>query len=455
MTASLPAKLADRIELWDVAELRPYAGNPREHSSDQVRRIASSISEFGFVNPILVDRQTREIVAGHGRLQAAALLGLPKVPVVPLDHLTESQRRAYLIADNRLGELSTWNEEKLKGELAKLSAELPALPELGFDAGKMRRLLAPSRPSPSSVDEAHAIEVPSSRPTTRSGDVWAIGDQRLVCGDNGLEETLALALRGEPVDCVVTDPPYAIYGSSTGVGSDVADDRMVGAFFERVLRSIVNALRVNGHAYVFCDWRSWATWWEAGRRVQHLSCHNMIVWDKGSAGLGSNWANTHELVGFWQRRAEKTKMFGRAPAGVRTVNRSNVIRANRTGQTGFEREHEDGEREHNAAKPVDLLREFVCASTDTGERVLDLFGGSGSTLLACEITRRRGVAIEVEPKWCDLTVRRLERLTEKQAVLEGDGRAFAEIAGARAAELERPARAPRARGSRSKPKDSE
>ena len=446
MSTAIPSKLADTIELWEIGQLVAYSNNPREHSPDQVRRIASSISEFGFLSPILVDRESREIIAGHGRLEAARLLGLQRVPVVPLEHLSSAQRRAYLIADNRLGELSTWNDERLRDELGKLSVELHDLPELGFDAGKLRRLLAPQRPSPSEIDEDHTTEK-TLRSITRPDDVWLLGDQRLVCGDNSIEKTRALALGSEPVDCVVTDPPYAIYGSSTGVGSDVADDRMVSAFFERVLRSIVDALRVNGHAYVFCDWRSWATWWEAGRRVQHLSCHNMIVWDKGSAGLGSNWANTHELLGFWQRRAEKTKMFGRAPAGVRAVNKSNVIRANRTGQTGFERDQEGGNKEHNAAKPVDLLRELVCASTDPGERVLDLFGGSGSTLLACELTHRRGVAIEVEPRWCDVSIGRLQRMTEKTATLEGDGRTFAEVGAAR--EIENNARPKRARRSKS------
>lgn len=428
MTDSLPSKLADRIELWPLEELRPYAGNPRQHSADQLRRIAASISQFGFVNPVLVDRETREIIAGHGRLEAARLIGLERVPVVPLEHLSPAQRRAYLIADNRLGELSTWDEDKLRGELAKLSTELPELPELGFDAGKLRRLLTPSRSSPASVDEVEVHAPPAAPPVSRLGDVWTIGDQRLVCGDNSAADAIAAAVGTDPVDCVVTDPPYAIYGSSTGVGSDVADDRMVGAFFERVLRAIADRLRRNGHAYVFCDWRSWATWWDSGRRVRDLSCHNMLVWDKGSAGLGSNWANTHELIGFWQRREERKKMFGRSQAGVRVVNRPNILRANRTGQTGFEREREDGQREHNAAKPVDLLRELVCASTDPGELVLDLFGGSGSTMIACELTRRRGVAVEIEPRWIDVSVRRLEHLTERSAVLEGDGRTFAEIA---------------------------
>ena len=448
MSTAIPSKLADTIELWEIGQLVAYSNNPREHSPDQVRRIASSISEFGFLSPILVDRESREIIAGHGRLEAARLLGLQRVPVVPLEHLSSAQRRAYLIADNRLGELSTWNDERLRDELGKLSVELHDLPELGFDAGKLRRLLAPQRPSPPEID-AERASGKIVRPITRPGDVWLLGDQRLVCGDCRLEETRKLALGGDLVDCVVTDPPYAIFGSSTGVGADVADDRMVRDFFATVLRSIAATLKVNGHAYVFCDWRSYPAWFECSRGGMGLVVANLIVWSK-RVGLGTNWQNTHELVTFFHRSDPKRSVWSKGARGVRAVAKPNVLSFNRAGAGGFEAGEsstEDTVTEHNAAKPVDLLRELVCASTDPGERVLDLFGGSASTLIACELTRRRGVAIEVEPRWCDVSIGRLQRMTEKTATLEGDGRTFAEVGAAR--EIESNARPKRARRSKS------
>lgn len=448
MTAALPAKLAEKIELWDYVDLRPYANNPREHSPEQLRRIAASISQFGFLNPILVDRKTKEIVAGHGRYLAAGLIALERVPVVPLEHLTPAQRRAYLIADNRLGELSTWNEDRLRSELEALSTELPELPELGFDAGKMRRLLAPNRPSPSSVDQAEGAPDPLAPATTRTGDVWILGDQRVVCGDCTAEETRAKALGGELVDLVVTDPPYAIFGSSTGVASDVADDRMVRDFFVAALRAIASSLKLGGHAYAFCDWRSYPTLFESTRGGSGLNVANVVVWSKRGSGLGNNWQNTHEFVAFLHRLDPRRSTWDKRPKGVRAVLKPNVLHFNRAGLGGFEAGESttvNTVTEHNAAKPVDLLRELVCASSDPGERVLDLFGGSGSTLVACDLTRRRGVAIEVEPRWCDVMVRRLERLTEKTATLEGDGRTFAEVGAARAQEAAAPKKARRTR----------
>jgi DNA modification methylase len=449
MSTAIPSKLAESIELWDTSALQDYADNPREHTPDQIRRIAASISKFGFIDPIIVDRKTREIIAGHGSRAAAALLGLPRVPVIPIEHLSEAERHAFVVAHNRLAELSAWNDDKLRAVLGKLQTALPDLPELGFNAPALRRLLAPERATPAEIDATKRGEE-IEHPATKTGDVWILGEHRIACGDCR-EDKVRRAVLGERLaDAVVTDPPYAIFGSSTGVGSDVADDRMVRDFFTAVLRAIASSLKLNGHGYTFCDWRSYPTWFDCARGGTGLVVANCLVWNK-RGGLGSNWQNAHELIAFFHRVAPSKSMWKRGPRGGRPIGKPNVLQLNRAGVGGFEggeKGTEDTVTEHNAAKPVDLLRELVSASTEPGERVLDLFAGSGSTLLACELSRRVGLGIDVEPRWCDVTVDRWQRLTGKAATLEADGRTFAEVAAARlaAANGKQPRRRRAARG---------
>lgn len=452
MTTPNLSRVVQTIELWDTSSLVDYASNARDHSPDQVRRIAASISDFGYVDPILVDRTTREIIAGHGSRAAAVLLGMPKVPVIPVDHLDADQRHALALALNRLAELSTWNEPKLRDELARLSTTMPKLPELGFDAAKLRRLLAPTRTAPNEADRTRKLEEIKVA-TTRRGDVWLLGDHRLACVDSTVAEQRARALGDEVVDCVVTDPPYAIFGSSTGVGSDVADDRMVRDFFTAVVRAIASTLKITGHAYVFCDWRSYPGWFECVRG-SGVAPANCIVWNKG-AGLGTNWQNVHEFVLFAHRLDAKRSVWAKGSRGIRPVPKPNVVRINRAGVGGFEAGESttvDTVTEHNAAKPVDLLVEFVTASTDPGERVLDLFAGSGSTLIACELTKRRGVALEIEPRWCDVAIERWERVAKSEAKLDGDGRTFAEVRAERVAAARGGARPRRRKGARTSTK---
>lgn len=431
-----PARMAARIELWPIERVLPYAGNPRAHPEEQILRLCRSIQTYGFINPILLDQSSGVILGGHGRLEAARRLGFEAVPVVPVEHLSPAERRAYVIADNRLAELSTWDDERLRKELEALGAELPELPELGFDLGEIRDLLRPPKATPADADEPAPAKGPKERPVSRLGDVWTCGGQRIACGDSRTTAARELALRGELAQCLLTDPPYAIYGSSTGVGSAVADDRMVRDFFERVLRSAAESLRIAGHAYVFCDWRSVSGWTESARD-SGLGIANLLVWDKGDFGLGANYRNNHELVLFLHRTEERGSHWDRTAKGSRAVHEPNVLRFPRTGQSGFEREQEPGERYHNAAKPVDLLRRLVSNSTEPGELVLDLFAGSGSTLVACELLQRRGAGIEIRPGNVDDVVHRVQRASKLEARLEGDGRTFEEIRSARVEKAER------------------
>lgn len=444
-TASAPAitqVMVDRIEHWPIEKLVPYKNNARKHPASQLRKIATSIQQYGFVQPLLVDENEREIIAGHGRLEAAKLLGLKVVPVIPVSHLSERQRHAYVIADNRLAELASWDEGILAEEINTLLAGLPELPELGFSPRELEELLEPTKPTPA---QAEAVPTPEpGRPTSKRGDLWLLGDHRLLCADFRDEAGRARLLQGRAVDCVLTDPPYAIYGSSTGVDGDVADDRMVREFFGAVLRAAASGLRIGGHAYIFCDWRSWPSWWDEGRD-SGLVPKNLLVWDKlTGSGSGTNYGNAYELAGFWHR-ANKKKRVAEAdvPTSYRAVGASNLLKSKRVDRAEFERA-EGGRSEHAAQKPVELLRELACNSSEPGERVLDLFSGSGSgsCLIACEVAKRRGLAIEIEPKWIDTAVRRWQRLTGRAATLEGEGGTFDEIGAARA---QRSNKAPRKR----------
>lgn len=424
-----PAALEDltrgrELEDLPLDELLPYARNSRTHSAEQINQIAASIREFGFTQPCLVRGSPPTILAGHARALAARKLGMPTVPCIRLDDLTDVQARAYVIADNKLAENAGWDDKLLAVEFDDLIADGFALELTGFDPGEVRDTRKRAAKGEATAPQGQAGEdefgtVPID-PITRPGDVWHIGRHRLICGDSLERATWQPHLdAGLKPTCIATDPPYAIYGSSTGMASDIADDKMVRPFFESVLRLCRDVLPFFGHLYVFCDWRSYPTIAMAARGVDTLELKNVIVWDKGGSGLGSNYANTHELVGFWHKLPAQTAMGHRA-AGIRAVHKPNILRFNRP--TG-------DERKHNAAKPVALMREVLDNSTSPGDVCFEPFCGSGSTMVAADQLGRICIACDLEPKWCDVTIGRMLKLRELEARL-GDphGPTYAEIA---------------------------
>ena len=403
-----------RLELVPLDELRRAPRNPKEHD---LEGIGDSIGRFGYAEPILLDERTGRLVAGHGRLDAlAAKMAAGQTPpdgIVSADgrwlvptvrgwaSRSDADAEAYLVASNRLTMAGGWDEAELGEVLADLAGDPANLVGLGYSSDEIDALLAsledPEDPDAGAED---AVEpgpwVPPEVPITKLGDTWTLGRHKLRCGDCLDGDVVEQLLAGDLVACLVTDPPYAIYGSSTGVASDVADDRMVVPFFEAILRTAARHLEMFGHAYVHCDWRSWAALWEAARRAG-LAVHNALVWDKGGAGLGSHYANAHEFVCFLAKLPPSPVMTNRRRSGQRSVNASNIMRYGRP---------RGDERLHNAAKPVPMLEEFLRNSTDEGDLVLDLFLGSGSTLIAAERTGRRCRATEVMPAWCDVAARR-------------------------------------------------
>lgn len=385
-----------------IASLVADPHNAREHSTEQIAEILQSVRTFGQQRAIVA--KDGVVRAGSGVFEAMKLGGFEFIACSATD-LDEEKLDAYAIVDNRLGERSTWQPDRLAAALARAKARGYDLQrDLGFGKREVSSLLARLKPAV----EPDEIRSPSQRePVTKAGDLWTLGRHRLLCGDSfSLVDRTRLTL-GRLVDMALMDPPFAIYGSSTGIGRDIADDKMVRPFFENLFRNLHDSVREFGHIYIHCDWRSWAAVWESARRANVIG-KNCLVWDKGHFGMGGMYGNAHEFVGFFAKLPPATTMISTERKGQRGVNgKPNILRFPRV--TG-------DEREHNAAKPVALLEELIGNSSDEGESVLDLFGGSGSTLIAAERAGRVCYMMEMEPKWCDVIVARWERHSGHQAV---------------------------------------
>ena len=408
-------KTAKNYETRPTAELVPYAKNARTHSKAQVDQIAESIKRFGFTNPVLIDG-SGGIIAGHGQVLAAKKLKMDSVPTLTIDHLTDDEKRAYVLADNKLALNGGWDEAMLAKELKALGNLQFDHSVIGFTPKELAKLLGEEK---SGDDNANAI--PQDTPTdpiSKLGDVWKLGNHVLICGDSCADDAPARLLGEEKAAAVFTDPPYAIYGSATGIAADIADDKMVRPFFKAVVRNVTELLQPFGHAYICCDWRSWASWWEVSKGTG-LTAKNMVVWDKGG-GLGAMYANAHELIMFAGFRPMRKNMSQKI-SGERTVKGSNIWRVNRAG-----RDETGEERQHNAQKPVELVIIALENSTKPGEWVVDFFGGSGTTLIACEKLGRRCAMMEVDPRYMDLIITRWQGLTGQKAIHAETGKPFGE-----------------------------
>lgn len=411
---------ARRIEVWPVDRLRPYARNARTHSPEQIAKIAASIAEFGFTNPILVDSEDG-IIAGHGRLAAAQSLGLTEVPVIPLDHLTDAQRRALVIADNKLAELAGWDQDLLAEELAALQDDDFDLSLIGFSDEELADLLpddeVDGEASPGEADHVPGLPVD---PVTRPGDVWLLGNHRVMCGDSTDPLHVDRLMAGGMADLVFTDPPYGMMFSSgrqRAPGSRVKTHGMImnddlggDDLMQLVLDALVIAVAYkteNASVYVCLTWRTYSEF-RAAIELAGLKPKACIVWDKKSIGIGTlNYRPQHEFIfyheaGNWYGPNNETDVW--------SFSRGNT-----------------GAYVHPTQKPVELIERAVTNSSDSGAVVLDCFGGSGSTLIACERTGRTARLMELDPKYCDVIVRRWQEFTGHAATLDGDGRTFVAV----------------------------
>jgi len=387
-----------------AGDLLPNPDNWRVHPPGQVEALRSVIGEVGHVAESLVVKTRRGLMLVDGHLRAS-LDPDEQIPVAVLD-LTPAEQRKVLATFDVIGEMADTDDEKFRAILERAEATTEDFRktlvqfEANIDGGTPK---ARGRKEPDDIPE-------DVEKRTAPGDLWKCGEHRILCGDTTDAEDTKRLMGRKRGDLVITDPPYAIYGSSSGIGSDMSDDKMVRPFFLSILDACAAHVSEFSHIYVFCDWRSWPSWWEMAKRTKpKLTPKNLLVWDKGGAGLGSSYANTYELVGFLALLPKETVMTSNARRGQRTVNKSNILRYNRV---------PSADREHNAAKPVELIGDLIGNSSDAGDLVIDWFCGSGSTLIACEQTGRVCYSMEIDPGYCDVAVRRWAAFTGQEPELE-------------------------------------
>ncbi|WP_233868645.1 site-specific DNA-methyltransferase [Paraburkholderia adhaesiva] len=395
-----------------VTDLVPYARNARTHSPAQVALLVASLTEFGFTNPVLIDDQDR-VIAGHGRLLAARALGLAEVPCVVLSHLTDVQRRAYILADNQLAERAGWDRELLALELGALRDDGFDLALTGFEASELERLIgSEGQPGLTGEDDAPAYPGPADAPVSQRGDVWRCGPHRVMCGDALDAGDMARLMLDSAASLVLTDPPYNVdYEGKTRQRLKIVNDAMAAAAFFAFLRDAF--AQMLGHAvpgaavYVFhadtegLNFRRAFT--EAGWRLAQCG-----VWVKPGFVLGrQDYHWRHEPVLYGWRPGAPHRWYGdRSQSTVWTFERP--VRS----------------AEHPTMKPVALLSYLTMNSSQAGDVVLDPFGGSGSTLIACVQTGRVARLMEIDARYCDVSVRRWEAFTGELAVREADGALF-------------------------------
>lgn len=426
-----------KIAYRGLDDLQPYAGNARTHSEKQVSQIAASIRQFGFVNPVLIDRDGT-IVAGHGRVAAARILGLDDVPVIELAHLTEAKRRAYVIADNRLAELAGWDSEILAIELQGLSEmELDFELEItGFETAEIDLLLDDD--GPGGRDPADDVPLPDPGPAiTWPGDIWVLGRHRLICGDARDAGIYTDLMGDERARTVFTDPPYnvKIDGHVCGSGKVrhrefvMAAGEMDAARFTAFLRDALAAMAnvsADGAIHFVCmDWRHMDELSAAGAEV-YSELKNLVIWAKINGGMGTFYRSRHELIFVYKvGSAPHLNTFGLGETGRY---RTNVW--DYAGVNSFGGRQEDLSL-HPTVKPVALVADAIRDVTQRGDIVLDGFGGSGSTLIAAERTGRVARLAELDPLFCDVICRRFETLTGQPVRLAGTDEAFGDLENAR------------------------
>jgi DNA modification methylase len=431
------------VEYRVTSSLRPYEKNARKHSKKQVRQIADSIERFGFTNPVLITGDG-SIIAGHGRVSAAKLLGLETVPTIRVEHLSDAERRAYILADNRLALGSTWDTELLGLELQSL-IELDLSPtSLGFSLAEIDLALdAVLEADPESPKDTREDDLPELRQVavSRRGDLWQLGRHCLLCGDAREPEDYAALLFHEPVDMIFTDPPYncPINGHVSGLGSvkhrefAMASGEMSEQEFTSFLEATLGAASAqckNGAiAFVCMDWRGIGPLLAAGRKA-FTEMKQLCVWKKSNAGMGTFYRSQHELVFVFKvGTAPHTNSFGLGNTGRYRTNLWQY-----PGITSMSATRAEELAMHPTVKPVALVADAIRDCSERGDVILDPFGGSGTTLIAAEKVGRTARLIEYDPLYCDTIIRRWERMTGKEALLLRGGQSFETVGEARAAE---------------------
>jgi DNA modification methylase len=422
-----------QISRVPIEELRPHPANTHTHAKKQIAQIARSIGQFGFTTPIIID-EDHYILAGHGRWLAAKLLGLGRVPVIVLAGLSDAERRAYLLADNKLTENAGWDRARLAAELSTLG---PLLSEAGLDIG-LTGFEAPEIDGLSGdlVDsEVEALDefTVAQEPVSRRSDVWQLGAHRLVCGDARDAASFRKVMAGERASMIFADPPYNVrIRSVQGRGRIRHREFLVGSgelssagYRTFLAQSLSLAARhsIDGAIHFVCtDWRHIADLIAAGNDV-YDEMKNIIVWNKSNAGQGSFYRSQYELIGVF--KSGQAPHLNNIELGRHGRNRSNIW----TYSSG----RMDDLALHPTVKPIALVADAMRDCSRRGDIVLDPFIGSGTTILAAERIGRRAYGIELDPLYVDVAVRRWQHYTKRDAVLVGSGQTFDDVAAARPA----------------------
>jgi len=403
-------QFSETVERWPLDRLIPHARNARTHSDNQVAQIAGSIAEFGFVNPVLVG-DDGVIVAGHGRVLAARKLGLTEAPVIVLGHLTPTQRRALMIADNRIAENAGWDEEVLAAEIAALKDDDVDLALLGFDESDLDRLLAGTLDEADDADEAPA---PPADPVSRPGDLWICGEHRVLCGDATVLADVETCLDGELADMTFTDPPYNVnYANSAkdkrqGKNRPILNDALGEGFGALLYDACLNVLTVTKGAVYICMSSSELDRLQKAFREAGGHWSTFIVWAKNTFTLGrADYQRQYEPILYgWKDGADHFWCGARDQGDVWFVDKPTKNDL------------------HPTMKPVALVERAIRNSSKSRDIVLDPFGGSGTTMIAAERAGRRARLLELDPKYVDVIVARWQELTGGRATLAATGQPF-------------------------------
>lgn len=391
------------IQYKATEDLIPYARNSRTHSAEQIAQIAASIREFGWTNPVLIDGENG-IIAGHGRVLAAHKLGEIQVPTIELSHMSDTQKRAYIIADNKLALNAGWDSEMLALEIDELQEAGFDLELTGFTLDEINAL------NPEVIQgltDEDAVPEVQAEPTSKLGDVWLLGKHRVMCGDSTSIDAADTLMDGKKADMVNTDPPYGVSYQSNKRTKSAKFDVLKN---DDVILEVVPVIEACSTGWVFI----WTTWKVIDKWLENTSGFgfptNMVIWFKGGGGIGDlkkTFFTDYEMALVFNRGAELT---GKRSGSVWKVGKDGAAKY-----------------AHPTQKPVALAEEAIDKTTRKGATVLDLFGGSGSTLIACEKTGRYARLMELDPKYVDVIVRRWQEFTGKQATHAATGATFAEV----------------------------
>ncbi len=433
MAELAPAEQSVEWLRLDLLLSRHHPDNPKDHD---LGGIIESIRTFGFVRNVMINEEDGLLLFGHGTTEALELMRRADEPLpkrieqdpadgmwtVPTDRglsLDPKLAKAYVIADNQQALAAWFNDPQLTDNLIAL-AEDDLLAGTGFDGDDVDRLMRMYRPELLDLpeeppDRGLADETLSEKWGVERGQLWLIGPHRVLCGDTSVQADVEFLMHmtdlGEALEgkltpgkatMVWTDPPYAVYGSSTGVSPDVADDKMVRPFFRDILKACRQYTEYRGHIYVTCDWRSWSAWWEMAKRAR-IAVKNCIIWDKGTAGPSAMYRNQHEFIMFAVNDYQTTTVQSHAVIKHhrQVTTATNIMRFDRV---------ESARKRHNAQKPVPLISACIELSSDPEDLVLDLFLGTGSTMVAAETLGRVCYGMEIEPRLVAVTLERMKGL---------------------------------------------